>query len=107
LNFELNKFEKIRMISNLQQSIFLEKTGRTSDIILTEKRRTLLVTTVTRGNLEPESVRNAETKHRPGLSRCWWQACRVCGGVIERMSNGSFKTNDLFLRLGMLAFNVL
>ena len=53
---------------------------------------------------EPETV--VELYHRHGTSEQFHSELKTDIG-LERMPSGSFKTNDLFLRLGMLAFNVL
>jgi len=57
-------------------------------------------------NLPEEPSTIIELYHRHGTSEQFHSEFKSDLG-IERMPSGSFKTNDLFLRLGMLAFNVL
>ena len=57
-------------------------------------------------NLPEESATVIELYHRHGTSEQFHSELKTDIG-LERMPSGSFKTNDLFLRLGMLAFNAL
>ena len=57
-------------------------------------------------NLPEKPPTIIELYHRHGTSEQFHSELKTDIG-LERMPSGSFKTNDLFLRLGMLAFNVL
>ena len=57
-------------------------------------------------NLPEEPATVIELYHRHGTSEQYHSELKTDIG-LERMPSGSFKTNDLFLRLGMLAFNAL
>lgn len=57
-------------------------------------------------SLPEDAATVIELYHRHGTSEQFHSEIKTDIG-LERMPSGSFKTNDLFLRLGMLAFNAL